>query len=111
MSRATSAAADGENAEAAAPWPSRAAHSQPGLSAIAYRAEAAANATRPPSRTGLAPIRSARPPNSGLSSTSAPSYRASSPPRTSSEVTASPEKAPRLAAMAWEPNAVVNPAA
>jgi len=36
------AEAEGERAEAAAPWPRRAAHSQPGLSATAYNTEAPA---------------------------------------------------------------------
>ncbi|MFD8734112.1 hypothetical protein ACFV06_04245 [Streptomyces sp. NPDC059618] len=43
-----------------------------------------------------------------MSSTSAPSYRASGPPSPISEVTVPP---PRFTAMPWAPNTVVSPAA
>ncbi|MEU6848992.1 hypothetical protein ABZ901_03520 [Actinacidiphila alni] len=48
-------------------------------------------------------------PNTGFSSTSAPSYGASRPPSTSSDVTEPAPCAPRLAAMPCAPKAVAQP--
>ncbi len=70
---ATSVEAAGENAAAAAPCPSRAANRAAGLPARRNPPDAAANASSPPISTGLPPTRSARAPNTGLRTTSAPS--------------------------------------
>ena len=75
------APAAGENAAAAAPWAKRANPSQAGLPASTKAAKAAAKPINPPSSTGRGPIRSASDPKTGLSSTSAPSWRANSTPR------------------------------
>lgn len=56
-------------------------------------------------------MRSANDPNTGLSTTSAPSYTVSNSPSVSREACSLWVKAPRLAAMLCAPNAVTNPAA
>src|SRR6185437_1509734 len=93
---------------AAAPCPNRATPTGPVFPAATKPAEAAANASSPPSSTGRGPIRSASTPKTGLSSTSAPSYTASSKPKASSPDCVNP---PKLAATLCAPNAVTNPAA
>ncbi len=63
----------GENADAAAPCPSRASARTTGVGVRIARSDAAANATRPPTITGFAPILSLSAPKIGLRITSATS--------------------------------------